>query len=199
MRIQHHKTEDAWSQARLEIITSSDAPSIAGMFEQGGFGDDRFTLWCRKTEKIGDLPGSLRFRVGHALEKTIADEVASEMQLRLMDPGDYAIVVHGQYPWLGSTLDRFVLEDNAESPIPVGILEIKTVTQARKGEWGEGPDLYTRFQLVHQAATTGLRSCIAAGMVGLGDALFIHELEVPDNHVDALGPLQNSRPCRDCE
>ena len=164
MKVRKHRTEKTWLETRRKLIGSSDAASIAGLFEEGGFGDDRYTLWARKTGKISGIPGSLRFEVGHFLEDFIAAKAAEELGVEVEDPGDYTIFL-GE-PWQGATLDRKIIAP-AE-----GILELKTVSSHVAKDW---PNLYVKLQLVHQALCTGIEDTWAAGLIGLGESLIIHD------------------------
>ncbi len=178
-----YKTESSWLNARRKLVTSSDAPIIAGLFEKGGFAPDRFTLWCQKTKKISGRISGLRLEVGRYLEEFIAQKVSEQMDLSLKDPGRFTIV-KGAEDWIGATVDRVISDSKGNG---TGILEIKTVTSVRRASWSEAPDLYTRLQMLHQLAVTGLSEpLLAAGMIGLGDELYIHPVEFSDDMIDAL-------------
>ena len=179
MKVKKHRSEATWLKARQKLIGSSDAASIAGLFEEGGWGDDRYTLYCRKTGKISGIPGSLRFEVGHFLEDFIADKAAEALGVEVEDPGDYTIFL-GE-PWQGATLDRRIV-----SPAE-GILELKTVSSHVSKDW---PNLYVKLQLVHQSLCTGIEDTWAAGLIGLGEDLVIQEFLPTANMRDALYGLE---------
>jgi predicted phage-related endonuclease len=183
MKKKTFKSEESWLRGRRQLLGSSDAPSIAGLFEEGGFGDDRYTLWARKTGKLPDTQSILRFEVGHFLEDFIASKAAEWLDTKVVDPGDYTIFLSEENEWLGSTIDR-------EPPDLEGILELKTVSSSQKKDWKQSPNLYTRIQVVHQNLTIGRAATWVAGLIGLGEELVIHEVEVTDSQIDLLHELE---------
>jgi len=150
------KNRDEWLKERKRlIVNASDAAAILG-WESGAYrGVPRRTAFdvyvSKKTDyQIEDNDAML---LGRCLEDGISKAYVSKTGRQLINPGDYTIWVHDDYPWIGATLDRVVDRSVKSKKNDQGPLEIKHVGPYKKYEWDKyDVPLWLQIQLQIQMA-----------------------------------------------
>lgn len=158
----YDKTE--WLAKRRELITASDFAAILGWDERKGRTPlDVFV--DKMTNRETDETDVMRW--GHILEPSITEIYEWETGRHTEDPGEFALLIHPDIPWLGATLDRVTwdIEDDIDR-IPGRPLELKNTGWHKSGDWSDGPPLFVQMQNQAQMACSGAPWGAYAGMVG---------------------------------
>jgi len=161
-----YSTRQQWLNARPTYIGASEAAAIMG---RGRYGSP-FSVWKSKTyPSKGRGKTTIRLRKGLVMEQLAAElyvEWAHRkgLPLRLHDPGQYTILRHPEYPFIGATLDR--IAETREYMIDV---EFKDTHQFMLGEWANGIPLQFQVQLQHQMLCSGLDWAHIGVIVSLDD------------------------------
>jgi len=175
------ETKADWLAARRQGIGASEVGTILGLNQF----DSAYALWLRKTGQIPDQDESLAMWLGHEMEPIIARRYEMETGRRLLDPGDYTISTHPDYPWLRATLDReATFEDGRTGPV-----EIKAVGVFTGDEWADGnAPLVYQAQLQIQMACTDAEVGEIAAVIGNREFNVVR-FERNDDFLDAVIPL----------
>jgi putative phage-type endonuclease len=165
---------EAWLEARLDGIGSSDAPVIAG--ERGSI----IELWALKTRQLEPEPPdpdlARLFEWGHRLEPVIAAwySDATERPLRRVN----RMLVHPRFPWAFASLDRVSARKGERR-----IVEIKT------NRWGWAGDEAVpgavQAQVQHQMWVAGYDVADVVVLTG-GSEPQIVEVPRDDEYIDNL-------------
>lgn len=164
-RIVRCTSEDAWLQARHELLTASDAAAANDMSRY----KSRIDLFLEKTgiREEKDLSAKLQIIRGKEREPIIREAFAADNPWFKVvhEPYDIYVSTRPGYEMLGATLDGR-LEVVADNPyhMPIGasgVLEIKSVRyediKTLDKDWGDGhrmPDYYYA-QVLQQLFVTG--------------------------------------------
>lgn len=156
-----HRTREKWLQARSGTIGASASPTIMGA-----------NKWETPLQLYGGLTGELppkeqtmAMRMGHRLEPVIARLYEDETERPTEDPGEFTIQRSEEFPWLHSTVDRFIGIFDPEYR-GRGVLEEKAPGAHMADEWDDGIPLSVQIQIQHQLAVTGLEWGSAAALIG---------------------------------
>lgn len=177
---------ERWLALRRQGIGSSDAPAIAGF--------DRyrspFAVYVDKIE-ILDLvdTDNAAMEWGRRLEQVVAEKFADEHpELELTKPT--VMYRHRDYAWMLASPDRIVTPV-ASGYGEVGLLEVKTTSHWRAGDWSDGPPNHVLIQVQHQLAVTGLGRAWVAALVD-GRTYREYEVARDDAAIDALIAVEHS-------
>lgn len=155
-----YPTEAEWLKARLDGITSSDAPIILGVSPYRN--TSPLQLYATKLGLMEpDASESEAMYWGKELEPIVAKRYELETGRALQDPGRWAIQVHRDREWMLATVDREIVEIDS-----YGILEIKTTGAHLADRWDDEPPLHVQVQLQHQLAVTGCSWGSIACLIG---------------------------------
>lgn len=126
MEIFHPETKEEWLKLRTEDITSTDCAALFGLSPY----KTKFQLWHeKKSGDIATVEENQRMKWGKALERAIAEQVASERGWIIRPMKEY--IRNGR---AGSSFDFFIENANA-------ILEVKNVDGlVFKRQWVECSD-----------------------------------------------------------
>lgn len=135
---------DEWLEQRRKGVGGSDAATILGLKP---YGNDRITLWRRKTGREEPFRGNNATEYGSVMEDYIFQRAAIECASNIRECD--AQLQHPKYNWMLANVDGVIFEgDNAS-----GIAEIKTSSSAAPTK---GCHKYHYPQIQHYLAVTGL-------------------------------------------
>jgi putative phage-type endonuclease len=142
----------------------------------------RLQLWAEKTGRIfpPDLDEVEAVQWGTRLEPLVADVYAQATGRALRVVAETQ--VHPAHPWMIGHLDRIVRKPEREDD---GVLEVKTTSAYKAGDWREEPPLMYQVQLQHYLAVTGLRWGSFAVLIG-GQNLRWADIERNDQFIELL-------------
>lgn len=172
------ESDSEWRALRRQGLGGSDMASVMGLSPW----KTALALWVEKTgrDEPDDLSGSEAVYWGIANEAAIAKRFAElHPGLRVMRLN--ATLVDIERPFMHANIDRFVVEPDG-SP---AVLEIKTASEYKRGEWADGVPPYYLTQVVHYLAVTGYRRAYIAALIG-GNRLVEHVVERDEEDVSAL-------------
>lgn len=144
---------------RSTFIGGSDAAAVLGMSRW----KTPLSVWAEKTGQVEpeDISDRLPVKLGLKLEQTVADLFMEDTGKKVHRVNEMRF--HKDHPFLGATLDRRVVGENA-------ILECKTTSAWKAKEWDkeEIPQEYI-VQVLHYLAVTGAEKAYVAVLVGNQD------------------------------
>lgn len=152
---------ESWRQTRRLGIGASDAAAVIG-----------FSPWKGAVrlynEKIGleveDAEETEAMEWGRRLEPAVAAKYEEETGRALLHLGDYTILRSTKYPWMQTTLDRWIMTEDDRGP---GILQAKTAGFFKKQEWEGGePPVYYQMQQTHEFIVAGVTWGSLAVLIG---------------------------------
>lgn len=198
------KNRDEWLIERAKLdINASDAPAILGYDADTGNGTPRRTgldVYAQKKQPVDDDNDSML--IGRCLEDGIGKVYAEKTGRPVLDPGDYTIWVHDEFPWIGSTLDRLtsrvIDHQNFGGAAP---LELKHAGWFKRWDWHDGPPLWLQIQIQIQMACADSAWGAFCGIVG-GSDIHLGDLDRNDEFFDSALPvfdefrwrLENDKP-----
>lgn len=155
------KDREDWRAHRREGIGASDVAPLLGFSRWGG----PVKLYSEKLGLVEDDPEeSERMEWGRRHEPTIAQKYEDETSRPLFHPGEFTILRSLKYPWMQTTLDRWIMSHDDRGP---GILEIKTADFFQRGEWENGePPVAYEMQVQHAMVVAGVPWGSLAVLVG---------------------------------
>lgn len=183
--VEEYESESDWLEARKSFIGASE---VAAIFGVGYASQSPITVWASKTDgPRQEIPAEQlrRMNRGKKLEPIIAGEFEQETGLTAIDPGDFTVYRHLEFPWIAATLDRYTIHDDF-GPVPV---ELKAVNGRFRGDWDtdEEPPLKYLVQVQTQMAVTGTSHCYLVGLIG-GDEVVVRLLERNQRFIEAMIP-----------
>jgi putative phage-type endonuclease len=143
-----------WLEWRRRGIGGSDAPAIVGVSRF----KTRMGVWLEKTGQVEpEEPGEAAYW-GQVLEEVVAREFCLRAGKKVQRR--QAILVHPDYPFMITNLDRVVVGEKAG-------LECKTTSEFYREQWEDNrvPDEYV-VQCQHYMAVTGFNKWYIAVLIG---------------------------------
>lgn len=138
----------------------------------GALGYDDFSSPLKNHHELrGDIERpdtTLPMELGHMLEPTVDELYKRETGRPTMDPGDYAVICHPDFPWLFVTLDRVTMNAEGER----GPLELKTTGSYNLADWKEGSPIGPQIQ--HQVQMECAELPWGSLAVLVGNTSFFH-------------------------
>lgn len=163
--------EASWLAARRELVTASEAAIVLNQVPSAW--GSAYSLALQKLGLIGwDDIDPERAEWGHRNEPNIASWYADKTGHAVVDLGDYAIVRHPDYPWLGATLDRVAMTDS-------GLIAVELKSRANDFDWNHGTPLYVQVQTQIQMLCSGLDRVDVAVLFGGTRAAIFSEKRHP--------------------
>jgi putative phage-type endonuclease len=138
--VEQYDDRESWLEGRRRCIGASDTAAILGE----GYADQcPETVWESKVREAPEVSEATRrrFNVAKRLEPAFRSIFTDETGLPVANPGDFTILRHRDYPWLGATLDGAGEDDDGRF-----ILELKDVSHHQKHDWDDG-QLPLKFQI----------------------------------------------------
>lgn len=186
--------KQAWLEERAKGIGASEVGTILGLNPY----DSAYSLWLRKTGQIPAQEETLAMWLGHEMEPVIAKRYEMETGRTLVDPGDFTIKAHPEYPWLRATLDReTTFEDGVKGPVEfkapmAGYLDEDGLWHAphsHKETWlKDSAPLTAQAQIQIQMACGGYERGEIVALLGNSDFLIL-PYERNDEFLDAIIPV----------
>lgn len=113
---------------------------------------------------------NLPMMLGHMLEPVVATLYEQETERPTQDPGEFAIIVHPDAPWLFATLDRVTINKSGKR----GPLELKTTGSYSRSDWIDGAPVEHMIQNQVQMMCAQMEWGSLAVLVGNSD-FFTHD------------------------
>lgn len=145
-----------WLEARTEYLGASDAPVIMGLDPWRS----PLAVWVEKRVGPQETEESEPMYWGNRLEGVVADEYTTRTARETWQYDPFDIVVSRERTWQAATIDRFV---GGERP---GVLEVKTASAYRAGDWTDAAPMHYQIQLQHQLAVTDYQWGSLAVLIG---------------------------------
>lgn len=150
-----------WLLERTKGIGGSDAAAICGLNPYR----TAVEVWLEKTGQIDspDLSDNEFVYWGTRLEDIVADEFAKRTGMWVQRRN--AILVHPEHSYMIGNVDRIIRPAKGEGPW--GVLECKTTSEHKKGEWTEDevPQAHL-IQIQHYLAVLGFQYGYLAVLIG---------------------------------
>ena len=166
-------TNEEWLKLRKTGIGGSDAGAVCGVNPYSS----AIKVFRDKTSNITDEANSEAIRIGHDLEKYVADRFSEATSLKVRRSNYmYRSIEH---PFMIADIDRFVVGEDAG-------LECKTVSAYNADKWANGKTpLHYVMQCYHYMAVTGKRTWYIAAVI-LGKEFVYRKIDRDDEAVSAL-------------
>lgn len=170
---------DAWHEIRLTGIGSSDSAAAIGAHPF----KTRFMLYAEKTGLLEaeDISGREEVECGTLLEPIVGVLFERRTERELKPWPQDTVVRHPFLDWMLATPDF-------EQVCPkrgAGLLEAKTTSAYKSGDWDEAPPIWAQVQLQHALAVTGKEWGSLAVLIG-GQRFRWFDCERNDRFVGAL-------------
>ena len=152
--------KDVWLQRHYD----PEWLSASRVADALGYGDYSSPLKAY-SELRGDIERpdtTLPMELGHMLEPAVDQLYQRETGRPTMDPGEYAVIRHPDFPWLFVTLDRVTMNGDGER----GPLELKTTGSYNLADWKDGSPIGPQIQHQVQMECSGLSWGSLAVLVG---------------------------------
>lgn len=159
--LEEFDTREEWLQARRTCIGSSDTPNVLGC----GYAESSILgVYESKVLKKLNREASDTLRIGLLMEPALRSIFTLKTGLPCKPWSEkLSIVRHGEYRWLGASLDSAVM-DPTYGKVPG---ELKNVGHHAGREWRDGivPTMY-QVQAQHQMLCGDFPACWLFGLVG---------------------------------
>lgn len=154
-------TREEWLASRMTMIGASESPAILG---EGYAEENIHTIWAKKIGllKKSDDDDAEHLEWGHAMQPVVLAMFEKRTGIHVEDLGDFTIMRHPEYDWLGCTLDGWAPETEDGR----AVVEAKNIGQYNAKEWGEGTPLKVQIQIQHQIAVSGADVGYAVACIG---------------------------------
>lgn len=161
-----------WLEARKSVITATQAATI-WVAHHGGFlhkGSQPLDIWLEKRGEAPEFDGNLHTWVGNAMERPIAEWVASELGAELEFPEPYTLVHSKRFDWLACTPDAYAVFADGHREL----IECKTAAgdeSEMNAKWGPSGSCVVPFNYLSQV--TYQLAALEVGRCHLGAALWM--------------------------
>ena len=157
----------AWLDRRRKYIGGSDAPAIMGVCPF----KTPLQVWAAKQGV--DLEGgssSEAMEWGRRLEQPICEALAEGLGQAVKRWDQDLLFVHPNRTWQACTPDAFIGDDQTQ------LVEIKTTSSYRAGDWEDSIPINYQVQVQHNLAVTGAKVAYVACLIG-GQKLVVYKAE----------------------
>lgn len=157
-------SREAWLDARLQGIGSSEAAAILGV-------SPFMTPYTLYQEKLGLLPPKATTRamkIGLLLQDDIIELYVEDTNRLVIAEPPNSILVHPTHEWLIASLDgrHLPFQHNGRRYEGEGVLEAKSAHFMKRDEWTDEPPPAYQVQLQHQMVVKDVRWGVIAVLVG---------------------------------
>jgi len=184
-------TQEEFRNARKTGIGGSDIAAILGLSPWRTAVD----VWMDKTGRAPDTEPTEAMFWGTVLEDVIAKHYADTEQRKVQRIGE--MMRHPKHAWMLANIDRAIVTPGSRARFDVGkllgadgILECKTASAYKAGEWGAPEDddaIPTHYaaQAMWYLAITGLDWCDVAVLIG-GQKYLVKRVERDDDTIQGM-------------
>lgn len=154
-------SREEWLAARMSMIGASESPAILG---EGYAEETAWTIWAKKTGLVqSSQDDAEHLEWGHAMQPVVLGMFEKRTGITVTDLGDFTILRHREYDWLGCTLDGLA----EHTPDGRAVVEAKNIGQYNAKEWAEEETpLKVQIQIQHQIAVAEADVGYAVACVG---------------------------------
>lgn len=160
-------SKEEWLRYRNMGIGGSDVAALLGISKW----KSELELWLEKTGQGNALvQENEAMQWGTIMEPVIRNhfmEVTGKPVVEVK-----AILQHPSYPFMLANIDGLTVDDEGNP----AILEIKTASEYKRGEWEQGVPVYYQTQVQHYLCVTGVQKAYVAVLIG-GNSFHIHEVD----------------------
>lgn len=156
-----------WLEYRKCGVGGSDVAAILGISRW----KSAVGLWMEKTGQADSIPQENEaMQWGSILEPVIRSYFAEVMGKPVAEVK--AILQHPEYPFMLADLDGITVDDEGNP----AVLEIKTASEFKRGEWENGIPVYYETQVQHYLCVTGAEKAYVAVLIG-GNSFHVYEVD----------------------
>lgn len=168
-------SREEWLHWRKRGIGGSDVAALLGISKW----KSELELWLGKTNQADDLvEENEAMEWGHIMEPVIRNHFAEVMGKPVVEVK--AIMQHPEYPFMLADVDGLTVDDDGNP----AILEIKTASEYKRGEWKDDIPPYYQTQVQHYLAVTGVSKAYVAVLIG-GNSFKVFEVDA-DSEVQRM-------------
>ncbi|QFJ54331.1 YqaJ viral recombinase family protein [Pseudobutyrivibrio xylanivorans] len=175
-------TREEWLNYRRQGIGGSDVSALLGINKW----KSELELWLDKVgQSKDDFNDNEAIQWGSLLEPIIRKHFAEVTGKNVKEVK--AILQHPAYKFMLADVDG-ITEDDDHNP---AILEIKTASEFKRGEWENDVPTYYQTQVQHYLFVTGLKKAYVAVLIG-GNTFKIFEVEADEHIQDMLVSVEKN-------
>lgn len=160
-------SREEWLRYRKLGIGGSDVAAILGISKWKSAID----LWLDKTNQTNDITEENEaMQWGNIMEPVIRNHFAEVTGKKVVEV--HAMLQHPKYPFMLADVDGVTTDDKGNP----AILEIKTASEYKRGDWEDGVPAYYEVQVQHYIFVTGVRKAYVAVLIG-GNSFKVFEVD----------------------
>lgn len=160
-------SREEWLKYRKMGIGGSDVAAILGISRWRSAID----LWLDKTNQTNDtIEENEAMEWGNIMEPVIRSHFAKVTGKKVVEV--HAMLQYPKYPFMLADVDGITTDDKGNP----AILEIKTASEYKRGDWEDGVPAYYEIQVQHYLFVTGLKKAYVAVLIG-GNSFRIFEVD----------------------
>ena len=150
-------SREEWLKYRRQGVGGSDVAAILGISKWMS----PVALWLDKTGQTDETEEvNEAMRWGTILEPVIREQFRQITGKPVVEVN--AILQHPQYPYLLANIDGLTVDDNGDP----AILEIKNVSEYKRGAWSDGVPAYYQTQVQHYLFVSGVAKAYVIALFG---------------------------------
>lgn len=163
-------SKEEWLKWRKKGIGGSDVSCLLGINKW----KSEIELWLDKVNQTNEPPVENEAMTwGMIMEPVIRNYFTEVTGKKVVEVR--AILQHPEYPFMLADVDGITVDD-AGNP---AVLEIKTASEYKRGEWEVDVPVYYQTQIQHYLCVTGIRKAYCAVLIG-GNSFKIYEVDADD-------------------
>lgn len=160
-------SKEEWLRYRKQGIGGSDVAAILGISKWSS----AISIWMDKTNQTNDpVQENEAMQWGTIMEPIIRNHFAEVTGKTVVEI--HAMLQHPEYPYMLADVDGVTVDDDGNP----AILEIKTASEYKRGEWDEGIPTYYQTQVQHYLCVTGVQKAYVAVLIG-GNSFRVFEVD----------------------
>lgn len=160
-------SREEWLKCRKHGIGGSDVAAILGISRWRS----AVELWLDKTNQTDEAAEENEaMQWGNIMEPVIRCHFAEITGKQVVEVK--AMLQHPEYPFMLADVDGVTVDDDGNP----AILEIKTASEYKRGEWEDGVPAYYETQVQHYLCVTGARKAYIAVLFG-GNSFKVFEVD----------------------
>lgn len=160
-------SREEWLKYRKQGIGGSDVAAILGISKWKSAID----LWLDKTNQTDDIAEENEaMQWGNIMEPVIRKHFAEVTGKKVVEV--HAMLQHPKYPFMLADVDGVTTDDKGNP----AILEIKTASEYKRGDWEDGVPAYYETQVQHYLFVTGVKKAYVAVLIG-GNCFKVFEVD----------------------
>ena len=169
-------SREKWLEYRRMGIGGSDVAALLGISKW----KSPLELWLEKTGQSEDeVEENEAMKWGKIMEPVLRNHFAKISHKPVVEVE--AILQNPAFPFMLANIDGLTVDDNGEP----AILEIKTASEYKRGDWEEDVPVYYKVQLLHYMAVTGIQKGYVAVLIG-GNTFRVYQADADKDIQDYL-------------